>query len=216
VVAGVVVLVLVFSLVVAFVSVLADFVVLFASALANFVALFASALADFVEGDEVVFVVFVTLAVVVFGAFEVCEAVVVFFGEDVFGPAVVLGPAFAVFGDACAAVPLDDTCCGFGVDPFLPCAGAVTDAATTNATAVRSAIIVRVMNPPAGPSPNHAMNSKRRSGLTIWLSLSVRALSRSRQECNWRPGFNSERPRQKLPAGPNSPLYASRKHLRQQ
>ena len=152
------------SLVVAFLSALADFVVLFASALADFAVLFASALANFGEGDDVVFAGFVALAVVVFGPFEVCETVVVFFGEDVFGAPVVFGPALVAFGDeACVAVPLDDTCCGFGVDPFFPCAGTVTDEATTNATAVRSAIIVRVMNPPEGHSPNHVVNSKRHS-----------------------------------------------------
>ena len=174
---GVVLLVLVVSLVVAFLSALADFVVLFASALANFVVLFASALANFGEGDDVVFAGFVALAVVVFGAFEVCEAVVVFFGEDVFGAVVVFGPALVVFGDDACAVPFDDTCCGFGVDPFLPCAGTVTDEATTNATAVRSVIIVRVMNPPEGRSPNYVMNSKRHSHRAVCLSLSARALS---------------------------------------
>jgi hypothetical protein len=147
VVAGVVVLVLVLSLVVAFVSALPDFVVVFASALANFVVLFASAFADFVEGE----VVFVALAVVVFGPPFVVfgDETFVVFGDEA---CVVFGDeTFVVFGDEAF---VDDTCCGFGVDPFLPCAGTVTDEATTNATAERSVIIVRVMNPPRGHSPN--------------------------------------------------------------
>ena len=165
------VLVPVVSLVVAFLSALADFAVLFASALADFVVVFASALATFVEGDDVVFAGFVALAVVVFGPFEVCETVVVF-GADVFGAPVVFGPVLVVFCDEpCVAVPLDDTCCGFGVDPFLPCAGTVTDEAPTNATVVTSAIIVRVMNPPEGQSPNHVINSKRHSRRPVELSL---------------------------------------------
>jgi hypothetical protein len=143
--AVVVLLVPVFSFFAAFVSALADFAVVFASALAVLVA------------GDVVFVLPVALAVVAFGPPFV-----------VFAPAVVVfGPAFVVFGDEVfVVVPFDDTC-GFGVDPLLPCAGTVTVEASTNATAARSVVIVRVMNPPMGHSPNRMMRCKRHSSWTM-------------------------------------------------
>ena len=100
-------------------------------------AVLVSAFADFVPGDDVVFVLPVALTVVVFGPFDVA-------------------PAFVVFGDApFAVVPFDDTCWGFVVGPLLPCAETIADDVSTNAAAETSAIIVRVMNPPRGHSPNH-------------------------------------------------------------
>jgi hypothetical protein len=155
VVAAVVVLpVLVFSFFAAFVS-----------ALATLVVFFASALAVFVDGD-VVFVLAVAFAVVALGPAFV-----------VFAPAfVVFGPALVVFGDEVfVVVPFDDTC-GFGVDPLLPCAGTVTDEASTNATAMRNTVIVRVMNPPMGHSPKQLVKCKRHSSWTVCLSPSDRAV----------------------------------------
>jgi hypothetical protein len=127
-----------------------------ASALAVFVVRAPSALAAFVAGDEVVFVFPVALTVVVLGPLEVGEPAAVVLGPDVFG-------AFVVFcGDTFVVVPLDDTCCGFGADPFLPCAGSVVAEASTNAAAEMNAIIVRVMNPPEGQKPQ-SLRCKRHS-----------------------------------------------------
>src|SRR5688572_2780032 len=166
----------VFSLFAVFVSAFAVFVSAFAvfvsafavfvSAFADFAVVFASALAVLVAGD-VVFVLPVALAVVVFGP-----------PFAVFDPAlVVFGPACVVFGDeAFVVVPFADTC-GFGVDPLLPCAGTVTDEANTNATAMRNTVIVRVMNPPMGHSPNRMVRCKRHSSWTMRLSPSVRVVS---------------------------------------
>jgi hypothetical protein len=162
--------------VVAVVPVFSTFAV-FVSALAAFAVLFASALTDLVEREASVFVV--ALAVVVFGAFAPAfvvfgdETFVVFgdetfvvFGDETF---VVCGDeTFVVFGDEAL---VDDTCCGLGVDPFLPCAATVTDEASTKAADVKSAIIVRVMSPPRGHSPDHVLKSKRHSSGIMNLSL---------------------------------------------
>ena len=133
--------------------------VLLASTRAALPLAFASTRAVLVEGDDVVLVFPVALIEEAFGPFEVCETLVVFgadaFGPDAFGPDVfgadVLGPAVVVFGED--TLTFDDTCCGFGVDPFLPCAGSEVDEASTNATVETNAITVRVIDPPEGHAP---------------------------------------------------------------
>lgn len=136
-----------------FASALVVFPVVFASTRAVFV-VFALARADAVAGDAVVFVLpdafavvgLGALAAVVFGAFDVCEAVLVA-GADAFGA------AFVVFGDDAFVVAAFGACCGFGVEPPLPCAEIITEEASTNAIAEASAVIFRVMNPPEGDKP---------------------------------------------------------------
>ena len=142
------------AVVVRFASTRVVFALAFASMRAALALAFESTRAVLLEGDDVVLVFPVVLIEEAFGPFEVCETFVVFgadaFGPDVFG-ADVLGPALVAFGDD--TFTFDDTCCGFGVDPFLPCAGSEVDEASTNATVETNAITVRVIDPPEGHAP---------------------------------------------------------------
>lgn len=142
------------AVVVRFASTRVVFALAFASMRAALALAFESTRAVLLEGDDVVLVFPVVLIEEAFGPFEVCETFVVFgadpFGPDVFG-ADVLVPAVVAFGDD--TFTFDDTCCGFGVDPFLPCAGSEVDEASTNATVETNAITVRVIDPPEGHAP---------------------------------------------------------------